>query len=165
MAKEVAAALNAELDVVVARKIGAPDHPEWGVGAVTAGGDPIYDRRALRALNLTEPELAPVCERERAEAERRTALYRGGRPLTIAGRDVVLVDDGLATGVTARAALRWIDGHGPRSTTLAVPVAARASLGGTPVVAVLLPKDFRAVSRWYDDFAQTTDDEVLSALE
>ncbi|SDF32196.1 Predicted phosphoribosyltransferase [Lentzea fradiae] len=165
VAKEVAAVLHAELDVVVARKIGVPGHPEYGVGAVTADGNPIYDQHTLRSLNLTEDQLAHVCDQERAEAERRTALYRDDKPLTITGRDVILVDDGLATGVTAKAALRWISGHGPGSTTLAVPVSARASLDGTPVVAVLLPKDFRAVSRWYDSFGQTTDAEVLSALE
>ncbi|MFD5829547.1 phosphoribosyltransferase [Lentzea sp. NPDC060358] len=168
VAKEVATALGAELDVVVARKIGAPGRPEYGVGAVTADGEPIYDQRVLRALDLTEEHLAGTCDEERAEAARRTALYRGGRPLAIADRDVIVVDDGLATGVTARAALHWIGRHGPRSTTLAVPVAARqslASFGTTRVVAVLAPRNLQAVSRWYETFDQTTDDEVLRALE
>ncbi|MDX8031439.1 phosphoribosyltransferase family protein [Lentzea sp. BCCO 10_0856] len=166
VAKEVAAQLNAELDVVVARKIGAPGHPEYGVGAVTADSEPIYDARVLRALNLTEEQLDRTCDEERAEAARRTVLYRGDKPLTIKDRDVILVDDGLATGVTARAALHWIHQHEPRSVTLAVPVAARDSLQTftTPVVAVLTPRHFGAVSRWYDRFDQTTDAEVLSAL-
>ncbi|MGI5500955.1 phosphoribosyltransferase [Lentzea sp. CA-135723] len=166
VAKEVATHLNAELDVVVARKIGAPGHPEYGVGAVTAGSAPIYDPRVLRALNLTEEQLGHQADVEREEARRRTALYRAGRPLVIAGRDVILVDDGLATGVTARAALHHIAEHAPKSVTLAVPVAAREALNtfSTPVVAVLTPKHFQAVSRWYDSFAQTTDDEVLRAL-
>ncbi|MFI6094183.1 phosphoribosyltransferase [Lentzea sp. NPDC051213] len=167
VAKEVADELNAELDVVVARKIGAPGHPEYGVGAVTADGEPIYDARVLRALNLTEEQLSRTCDQERAEAARRTALYRGDKPLEIKGRDVILVDDGLATGVTAKAALRWIAQHEPNTITLAVPVAAKESIRTfmTPVVAILVPKHFGAVSRWYDRFDQTTDAEVLSALE
>ncbi|GLY51626.1 phosphoribosyltransferase family protein [Lentzea sp. NBRC 102530] len=166
VAKEIATRLNAELDVVVARKIGAPGHPEYGVGAVTADSEPIYDPRVLRALDLTEEQLGHQADAERQEARRRTALYRGDRPLTMANRDVILVDDGLATGVTARAALHHIARHTPKSVTLAVPVAARDALKTfrTPIVAILTPKHFQAVSRWYVRFDQTTDDEVLSAL-
>jgi putative phosphoribosyl transferase len=166
VAKEIAEALNAELDVVVARKIGAPGHPEYGVGAVTADSEPIYDRGVLRALNLTEEQLGRTCDEERAEAQRRTALYRQNKPLTIEDRDVILVDDGLATGVTAKAALQWITRQHPRSVTLAVPVAAKDSLSTftVPVTAILVPRHFGAVSRWYERFDQTTDDEVLSAL-
>ncbi|MCR3750984.1 phosphoribosyltransferase [Lentzea californiensis] len=166
VAKEVARHLNAELDVVVARKIGAPGHPEYGVGAVTADSEPIYDPGVLRALHLTEEQLGRACDEERAEARRRTTLYRGDKPLTVEDRDVILVDDGLATGVTARAALHWIARREPRSVTLAVPVAARDSLKTfrTRVIAVLTPKHFQAVSRWYESFDQTTDEEVLKAL-
>ncbi|GGN00919.1 phosphoribosyltransferase [Lentzea pudingi] len=166
VAWEVANHLNAELDVVVARKIGAPGHPEYGVGAVTADSEPIYDPRVLNALDLTEEQLGRACDEEREEARRRTTLYRGDKPLAVKDRDVILVDDGLATGVTARAALHWIAQREPRSVTLAVPVAARESLRTfrTPVIAVLAPKHFQAVSRWYESFAQTTDEEVLSAL-
>ncbi len=167
VAAEVAKALKARLDVVVARKIGAPGHPEYGVGAVTADGDPFYDQDVLRTLKLTEDQLAGRCDEERAEARRRTALYRRDEPPSITGRDVILVDDGLATGVTAKAALRSLSDHGPKSTTLAIPVAARESLATftTPVVALLVPRRFGAVSRWYEVFDQTTDDEVLRALE
>ena len=168
VAKEVATKLNAELDVVVARKIGAPGHPEYGVGAVTADSEPIYDPSVLRALNLTEEQLARTCDEERKEAGRRTSLYRKDKPpLQITDRDVIVIDDGLATGVTAKAALHWIARHEPRSLTMAVPVAAKESIRTfrTPVVAVLVPKHFGAVSRWYDRFDQTTDDEVLRALE
>jgi predicted phosphoribosyltransferase len=168
VAAEIARALGAELDVVVARKIGAPDHPEYGVGAVTADSAPIYDPAVLKALGLTEEQLAGTCDRERTEAARRTALYRGDRPpLEVAGRDVLVVDDGLATGVTARAALHWVDRLGPNRVVLAVPVAARESLAtfGTPVVALLVPHSFGAVSRWYDRFEQTSDAEVLEVLD
>ncbi|PWK82919.1 putative phosphoribosyltransferase [Lentzea atacamensis] len=167
VAKEVADQLDAELDVVVARKIGAPGHPEYGVGAVTADSEPIYDPAVLRALNLTEEQLSHTCDEERQEAARRTALYRGDRPPPhISDRDVIVVDDGLATGVTARAALHWVARHAPQHLVLAVPVAARESMTtfDTPVVAVLVPRNFGAVSRWYDRFDQTTDAEVLSAL-
>ncbi|MET9634349.1 phosphoribosyltransferase family protein [Lentzea sp. NPDC006480] len=167
VAKEVADELQAELDVVVARKIGAPGHPEYGVGAVTADSEPIYDPRVLRALNLTEEQLAPTCDREREEAARRTNLYRKDKPPPdIQDRDVIVVDDGLATGVTAKAALHWVAKHQPKSLTLAVPVAAKDSIRifTTPVVAILVPRHFGAVSRWYDRFDQTTDAEVLSAL-
>jgi predicted phosphoribosyltransferase len=168
VAKEVAEELQAELDVVVARKIGAPGHPEYGVGAVTADSEPIYDPRVLRALNLTEEQLAGTCDREREEARRRTDLYRGDKPQPhIESRDVIVIDDGLATGVTAKAALHWVATHQPKSLTLAVPVAAKDSITTftTPVVAILVPRHFGAVSRWYDRFDQTTDAEVLKALE
>ena len=168
VAAEVARVLDAELDVVVARKIGAPGHPEYGVGAVTADADPIYDAAVLATLGLTEEQLAATCDRERAEAVRRTALYRGDRPpLEVAGRDVVVVDDGLATGVTASAAVHRQRRLGPRRVVLAVPVAARESLArvGVPVVTVLLPRSFGAVSRWYDRFEQTSDAEVLEVLD
>ncbi|WP_053733472.1 phosphoribosyltransferase [Nocardia sp. NRRL S-836] len=168
VAAEIAEVLGAELDVVVARKIGAPDHPEYGVGAVTADSPPIYDPAVLRALGLTEEQLTGTCERERDEAARRTALYRRGRPpLAVEGRDVVVVDDGLATGVTARAALHRLEQLGPHRVVLAVPVAARESLAtfGTPVVTVLVPRGFGAVSRWYDRFEQLSDAEVLEVLD
>ncbi len=168
VAAEIAKALGAELDVVVARKIGAPGHPEYGVGAVTADSAPIYDPAVLRTLGLTEGQLTGTCDRERAEAARRTALYRRDRPpLEVAGRDVLVVDDGLATGVTARAALHWLHQLGPNRVVLAVPVAARESLAtfDTPVVALLVPRSFGSVSRWYDRFGQTSDAEVLEVLD
>lgn len=167
VAYEVARKLDAELDVVVARKIGAPGHPEYGVGAVTADSEPIYDPKVLAALGLTEERMAQTCDQERAEAARRTALYRKEKPpLRVKDRDVVVVDDGLATGVTARAAVRWVSLLKPNRVVLAVPVAARESLDSftVPVVALLVPRTFGSVSRWYDVFDQTTDDEVLRAL-
>ncbi|GLZ31592.1 phosphoribosyltransferase [Lentzea sp. NBRC 105346] len=167
VARAVADAIGAELDVVVARKIGVPGHPEYGVGAVTADGDPIYDDRALRALGLTREGLRPVCEQERAEARRRMDLYRADRPaLRLAGRDVIIVDDGLATGVTAHAAVEWVRGHEPARIVLAVPVAAADSMTAftDEVVAVHAPHHFGAVSRWYDSFDQVADREVQRLL-
>ncbi|WP_461118986.1 phosphoribosyltransferase [Saccharothrix stipae] len=168
VAFEVAAALGGELDVAVARKIGAPGHPEYGIGAVTAEGEPIFDHDALRVLGLTPDDLAETCAAERREARRRLELYRDG-PVRLAGRDVLVVDDGLATGVTARAALREARGQHPRRLVLAVPVGAADSVRalGADADLVVCPHprtDFRAVGRFYGHFDQTTDDQVVDLL-
>lgn len=167
VAHEVAVAVKGDLDIVVARKIGVPGHPEYGIGAVTADGDPIYDERALRALGLTKDSLRRHCELERGEAQRRTELYRAGRaPLRLANRDVIVVDDGLATGVTAHAATEWVRAHNPKRIVLAVPVAAAESIRSftDEVVAVHSLRNFGAVSRWYERFDQVDDREVQRYL-
>ncbi|GAA0260711.1 phosphoribosyltransferase family protein [Saccharothrix mutabilis subsp. mutabilis] len=169
VAHEVALALGAELDVAVARKIGAPGRPEFGVGAVTADGEPIFDARTLAYLGVSVADLAGVVEEERREARRRLAVYRAGRPV-LAGRDVLVVDDGLATGVTARAALREARQGDPRRLVLAVPVGAAEAVRDLSAVAdlVVCPReriDFRSVGRFYRRFDQTTDAEVLALLE
>ncbi|MEX0659846.1 MAG: phosphoribosyltransferase family protein [Egibacteraceae bacterium] len=170
VAVEVAAALDAPLDVIVARKLGAPGRPELGVGAVAEGGDPIFDHDALGLLGLDVADLADTVEAERAELDRRVHRYRGERPLTaVRGRTAVLVDDGLATGVTARAALRALRGHGPDRLVLAVPVAAprtarRMADEADDVVVVATPRGFAALGQWYRDFAQTADEEVQALL-
>ncbi|WP_158842253.1 phosphoribosyltransferase [Saccharothrix deserti] len=169
VAFEVASALGGELGVAVARKIGAPGHPEFGIGAVTAEGDPIFDEHALRTLGLTPADLARTCEAEQREARRRLELY-GNDVMRLEGRDVLVVDDGLATGVTARAALREARGHDPRRLVLAVPVGAADSVAAlradADMVVCPLPRiDFRAVSRFYEYFDQTTDDQVIELLQ
>lgn len=169
VAREVARALGGELGVAVARKIGAPGHREFGVGAVTAEGDPIFDTDTLRTLGLTPDDLADTCRAERLEARRRLELYRQG-PVRLADRDVLVVDDGLATGVTARAALREARAHGPRRLVLAVPVGAATSVRALHAEAdlVVCPhprRDFRSVGRFYRRFDQTDDDEVVALLQ
>jgi len=172
IAVRVAEALGAPLDVAVARKIGAPGHPEFGVGAVTADGPPRYDERTLAELGLTPDDLREACERERAEARRRLQRYRQGRdPVPLAGRDVLLVDDGLATGVTARAALGELRAAGPARLVFAAPVCARdsrdalcAGADADDAVCVSTPPEFGAVGLWYRDFRQTSDEDVLAAL-
>jgi predicted phosphoribosyltransferase len=170
VAAVVARRLGAELDVAVARKIGAPGRREYGVGAVTADGPAIYDEAILRALKLTAARMARAESRERAEARRRLERYRAGRaPVRLTGRDVLLVDDGLATGVTATAALRDVRAAGPRTVVFAAPVAApgaaaRVREEADDVVCVAEPPGFRAVGQWYADFRQTGDEDVLRLL-
>lgn len=170
VAREVADLLGAPLDVLVTRKIGYPYQPELGVGAIAEGGEPVYDDDLLRRLGLTRSSLTQVVDRERSELSRRVAAYRGGRPPPdVAGRQVVLVDDGLATGVTARAALRSLRGRSARRTVLAVPVAAPSSAAAMrqeadEVVTLATPALFRAVGEWYISFGQVSDADVVALL-
>jgi putative phosphoribosyl transferase len=166
VAEPVARRLGGELDIVVARKIGAPGRPEFGVGAIAEDGPPVYDPDNLLWAGVTEDGVAGVLAAERQELRRRIRLYRGDRPPPRpAGRTVLVVDDGLATGVTAHAALRWVRGHAPARLILAAPVCApqaRDALVGEAdaVVCLSAPDPFYAVGRWYEDFDQLTDADV-----
>ncbi|GID97868.1 phosphoribosyltransferase [Amorphoplanes digitatis] len=170
VAVPVAERLGADLDLVIARKIGAPGHPEYGVGAIAEDGPPIFDRTTLRYLGLSEDDLADTVAAERAELARRISRYRAGRAAPdVTGRTVVLVDDGLATGVTARAAIGWLRGRRPYRLVLAVPVCSRDArdlLAGDADTVVYLhaPEYFSAVGQWYDDFGQLDDADVDRAL-
>ncbi|NRQ30532.1 phosphoribosyltransferase [Nonomuraea sp. NN258] len=170
VAVPVARRLGGDLDVLVTRKIGYPPQPELGVGAVAEGGDPVFDEGLLNRLGMTPESVSDVVEQERRELERRVRAYRGGRPLpALAGREVIVVDDGLATGGTARAALRAVRGAGPAKVTLAVPVGARDTVEAMEaeadeVVVLRAPADFRAVGQWYAEFDQLTDADVLELL-
>ena len=170
VAAEVAAGIGGVLDVFVARKVGAPGRAEYGIGAVAEGDAVVANAEALRMLRVGRAEFDRLVEGERLELARRVARYRGDRPLpVVAGRDVVLVDDGLATGVTAEAALASLRAMQPGRLVLAVPVAspptvARLQGVANDVVCVHAPAGFAAVGQFYDDFAQMTDDEVLALL-
>lgn len=160
------------VDVLVARKIGAPGQPELGVGAIAEGGEPVLDLRLLEALHLTAADIEDVIARERTELERRVHSYRGGRPLPpLSAAEVVIVDDGLATGSTALAALRAVREARPRRTVLAVPVAPpdtvrvlRGEADDVVVVHLPDPETFGSVGRWYERFPQLSDRDVLSLL-
>ncbi|MFG3436348.1 phosphoribosyltransferase [Nonomuraea sp. NPDC047897] len=162
--------LGGVLDVLVTRKIGYPPSPELGVGAIAEGGEPVLDVGLLRRLGMTPESVADVVAEERAELARRVAVYRGDRPLPgLAGREVIVVDDGLATGGTARAALRAVRTRGPGRLTLAVPVGARETVEAMrreadDVVVLAVPADFRAVGQWYERFEQLSDADVLGLL-
>ncbi|WP_238496508.1 phosphoribosyltransferase family protein [Streptosporangium soli] len=170
VAAPLAARLRGTLDVLVTRKIGYPPQPELGVGAIAEGGEPVFDDDLLLRLGLTRADLARVVEAERAELRRRVEVYRGSRPLPeLTGRDVVVVDDGLATGVTARAALRTVRRADPLRLVLAVPVAsaetaAAMSAEADQVVVLATPPRFHSVGQWYARFGQLSDDDVLGIL-
>ena len=171
VAYEVAEGLDAPLDVFVARKVGAPDQPELGIGAIAEGGGRVANSRALRAVGVSADEFEELVEREQVELDRRVHRYRGDRCLPDAhDRDVVLVDDGLATGVTAEAALRSLRMQMPHRLLMAVPTCApetgeRLRTVADDVFCLISPADFYAVGVWYEDFSQTTDDEVMNLLE
>jgi len=172
VAAEVALALEAPLDILVVRKIGAPFHRELGVGALVLLDRPevVWNHSLLKELGLTEAKMRGDVEVQEMEARRRLELYRGNRPaLDIKGRTVILVDDGLATGITAQAALQALHRAHPARLVLAVPVAppdtlARLSKEADETVCLMQPHWFSAVGQFYDDFDQTSDDEVMSLL-
>lgn len=163
--------MGAGLDVFVVRKLGAPAQPELGIGALAEGDDALVDPAAARAVGADDAAVERLVARERREVDRQVALYREGRPLPrIVGLDVVVVDDGLATGVTAEAALRALRPLDPRTLTLAAPVCAPSSADrlrplADHVACVLSPERFVAVGMWYRQFDQTSDLEVLALLD
>jgi len=171
VAAEVAARLHAPLDVLVVRKIGHPRQPELAVGALGEDGVVVLDEHSIAQLAVTPEALAVAVARERAELERRVVRYRGKRPRQpVAGRTVIVVDDGLATGASAKAAIEVLGRSGAARIVLAVPVApadtcdALARLADE-VVCLSTPADFRAVGRWYEKFGQVSDEEVAALLQ
>ena len=171
---EVAAMLHAPLDVFVVRKLGVPWQPELAMGAIAAssgGAVRILDRDVIRAMQVSDEQIELVTNAERLELERRERRYRGDVPFpALKGKTVILVDDGLATGSSMRAAVAALRHDAPGRIVVAVPVAARETcdaLGeiADEIICVETPEPFRAVGEWYEDFSETTDDEVHDWLE
>lgn len=171
VAFEVAKALHAELEIFLVRKLGVPDHEELAFGALASGGVRILNEALIADLRLSQKVIENVTSREQVELERREKLYRAGRPaIPVRDRTVVLIDDGLATGASMKAASRALRAEGPRRLIVAVPVAAHQTCDEfqgevDQVVCVETPDPFLAVGIWYEDFQQTTDEEVQLLLE
>jgi predicted phosphoribosyltransferase len=167
---EVARAIEAPLDLFIARKLGAPGHEELGIGAVAPGGTRVLDAEAIRMLDVSDAYIEEVTRKEQAELERRLRRFRGDRPAPrIEGRAVILVDDGLATGVTALASLTALRLQRPRRLVFAAPVcsvegAQAVARQADDIVCVAMPERFFGVGAWYHDFTQTTDEEVVELL-
>ena len=169
VAYEVAHRCGLPLDILVVRKLGVPGQPELAMGAIASGGGVVLNEHIIRSCRVSESKLEHVIARESLELKRREALYREGRPaLAIAGRSVVLVDDGLATGASMRAAIRAVKGRA-RRVIVAVPVGAKSTCAdlaadADEVICALMPEPLDAVSMFYREFPQTSDDEVTGLL-
>lgn len=167
---EVASALHAPLDVFVVRKIGLPWQEELAMGAVASGGVRVLDRNLIRVAHVSDADVERIAQNEERELERREKLYRGGRPFPkLRGKTVILVDDGLATGASMRAAVEALRHEEPAHIVVAVPVAAPETCNAfrdivDEIVCAETPEPFQAVGLWYDDFSQTTDDDVRALL-
>jgi predicted phosphoribosyltransferase len=171
VAYQVARRLDAPLDVFVVRKLGVPGHRELAMGAIATGGVRVLNPEVVTALRINEPVIAAVATQEQIELERQERVYRGNVPFPgLAGRIVIVVDDGLATGSTMRAAVRALRQMQPARIVVAAPVAAAETCRSLAaeadeVVCVSTPELFHAVSMWYQEFSQTTDEEVRTLLE
>lgn len=171
VAFEVAQALDAPMDVFIVRKLGVPGQEEYAMGAIATGGVRVRNEEAIRALRISDEVLDAVALKEGKELERRERAYRGERPPPeIGGRTVLLVDDGLATGSTMRAAAAALRAQQPARLAVAVPVAAPDTCDEfqsevDEIICAATPEPFLGVGRWYHDFSQTTDEEVHHLLE
>jgi predicted phosphoribosyltransferase len=170
VAYEIARALNAPLDVFLVRKLGTPGHQELAMGAIASGGIRVLNDEVVQALGVRPDQIEAVARREQVELERRAASYRGGRSFpSLTNRTVILVDDGLATGTTMKAAVQAVKQQKPAQVIVTVPVGAPdtcQALGAIAdrVICAHMPVSFSAVGQWYQDFTQTTDEEVVALL-
>lgn len=170
VAAQVARALDAPLDVIVVRKLGVPAQPELAMGAIGEGGVRLVLPETVQRAGVTPGQLAAVESRERAELQRRARRFRGDRArIPLAGRTAVVVDDGIATGSTARAACQIARAQGASRVVLAVPVAPfdwvrRLHDAADELIALATPRALRAIGAWYTDFSQSTDEEVVACL-
>jgi predicted phosphoribosyltransferase len=170
MAYAMTTAIGAPLDVFVVRKLGVPGHEELAMGAIASGGARVLNHEVLNYVAVSEKVIESVTAREQLELERRERAFRGNKPpLDVKGKTVIVVDDGLATGSTMRAAVGALRQMEPRAIVVAVPVASSSACEdlrseADDVVCLSTPEPFQAVGLWYDDFDQTTDQEVHNLL-
>lgn len=168
---EIATYLGVPMDVLIARKLGAPGQPELGIGAIAPGGIRVLDDRLIRLLGVSKEYIEKVSQEEAQELQRRTQEYRDGRPdIPLEGKTVIIVDDGLATGVTARAAVESVRRRNPKKIILAIPVCASQAIPFMrslvdELVCLLTPSELGAVGLWYSDFRQISDEEVKRLIE
>jgi putative phosphoribosyl transferase len=171
VAYEVASALKTPLDIFIVRKLGWPGHEEMAIGAIASGGVRVLNEDIVRYLNIPDTLIDAVAQRELQELERREREYRGKRPpLELKDRTVILIDDGLATGASMRAAIVGVRAQAPAQIVVAVPTAALETCKALEpevdqMICASTPEPFYGVSRWYEDFSQTTDEEVRLLLE
>jgi len=171
VAYEVARALNAPLDIFIVRKLGLPGHEELAIGAIASGGVRVLNHDIVQALKVPQTLIDTVTRQELQELERRERAYRGDRPPPdVRGRTVILVDDGLATGASMRAAVAALRAQNLARIVVAVPTAAPETCAAfesevDEIVCAMTPEPFYGVGRWYEDFSQTTDEEVRALLE
>lgn len=171
VAFEVATALNVPLDVFLVRKLGVPSHEELAMGAIASGGVRVLNEDVVRSLNLSEATIDQVAAKEQQELERRERLYRDGRPApNLREHTVILVDDGLATGATMRAAVMALRQQQPTRIVIAVPVSSPETCQEfedevDEIICAVTPRPFYSVGLWYDNFSQTTDEEVRDLLK
>jgi predicted phosphoribosyltransferase len=171
VAYEVARALNTPLDIFIVRKLGLPGHEELAIGAIASGGIRVLNHDIVQALKIPQTMIDTVTRQELQELERRERAYRGDRPPPeVRGRTVILIDDGLATGASMRAAVAALRAQNPARIVVAVPTAAPETCAAfesevDEIVCAMTPEPFYGVGRWYEDFSQTTDEEVRALLE
>jgi len=171
VAYDVARALNAPLDIFIVRKLGLPGHEELAIGAIASGGIRVLNHDIVQGLKIPQTMIDTVTRQELQELERREGAYRGNRPPPdVRGRTVILIDDGLATGASMRAAVAALRAQNPARIVVAVPTAAPETCATfesevDEVICAMTPEPFYGVGRWYEDFSQTTDEEVRALLE
>lgn len=170
VAFEIARALSLSMDVFIVRKLGVPNHPELAMGALASGGTVVFNKHIMQELNIDELSINSILQAEQTELERREQLYRGKQPYpALDDKTIILVDDGVATGATIRVAIKTLKKHNPGQIVVAIPVAAHTTYLEISelvdrVVCPIQPPHFNAVSAWYDDFSQTSDNEVIELL-
>lgn len=167
---EIARALNLPLDVCLVRKLGEPGNKESAIGAISADGVRVLNHYAIRYLHITKQELKKITDQELEELKRRDQVYRGNRsPVDVYDRIIILVDDGLATGATMRAAITWVRSQQPRQLIVAVPIAAMGAYKQLKpqvdrLVCLSIPHNMYAIGFWYHNFEQVTDEQVCNLL-